>query len=201
MDKDIDSKSDSILEPKIYNHLFDTSTSEPTLINIWEVQELEESDYFINYYSKRKICFVFVFDLCDKSTYYVMRSWIKTYKKTLFNNKIPVVVIGNKVDKHKEREVDSHLISSVNKKLINQNLIFAYFETSAKFSINIKESIQCAVALAKIDKNTIIQSCLPLVPNKTNNKIMFSSKMYKKIILIAKKKFRHFFNSTNSNKK
>ena len=72
------------------------------------------------------------FDVTNKKTFLNVKRWLEDIREV--NDKIPIVLFGNKCDIIENREVEEEEAQIFAK---NNNL--SYFETSAKENINIKE--------------------------------------------------------------
>ena len=84
---------------------------------------------------------IVTFDLTKPKTFQNITEWLNKINENITN--IPIIILGNKCDLEKEREVTKEEAENFAK-----NLNLPYFETSAKENINIKESIEAIANIA-----------------------------------------------------
>ena len=104
------------------------------------------------------------FDVSSKKTFESVPSWLEDIKSN--NNKIPIILFGNKCDLMEKREVEEEEAEEFANKI---NLW--YLETSAKENINIKEGFEKIIELAyEKTRNTVLGTDLEEVKNKKDKK-------------------------------
>ena len=104
------------------------------------------------------------FDVSSKKTFESVPSWLEDIKSN--NNKIPIILFGNKCDLMEKREVEEEEAEEFANKI---NLL--YLETSAKENINIKEGFEKIIELAyEKTRNTVLGTDLEEVKNKKDKK-------------------------------
>ena len=109
------------LEPKIYAKM-----------QIWDTCGSERFKSLTSSFIKTCSAFILIFDLTRKNTFHNIDHWIQIIKE----NTSPkfLILIGNKVDLIKERNIDKEIILDYCEK----NL-FNYMEISAKNNLNIEK--------------------------------------------------------------
>ena len=83
---------------------------------------------------KSALGIIYIFDVTNKNTLNSINKWVKDVNETIDAEKIPSVLVGNKIDLDDEREVTFE----EGKNLADQ-YGFNYIETSAKTGTNINE--------------------------------------------------------------
>ena len=101
-------------------------------IIIWDTAGQERFHSIATGTIKNSQGIVVSFDLTNRKTFENVIKWLEDIRDN--NNKIPIILFGNKCDLIEKREVDDEEAQEFAK---NNNL--EYFETSAKENINIKE--------------------------------------------------------------
>ncbi|KAL9656483.1 hypothetical protein ABK040_005247 [Willaertia magna] len=136
---------------------------------------LEVYDFLFNYslgdyYMKVIDCFILICDLTNKNTLNIIKSYLnKIYEaKYYLENGLPIIIVGNKLDKLKEEIQQQEIIT---KEMINEMINIynylkvkpIYMETSAKTGYGINEIFIEIVRLhfgVNIDLNEIVLSIL-----------------------------------------
>ena len=103
-------------------------------IIIWDTAGQERFHSIATGTIKNSQGIVVSFDLTNRKTFENVIKWLEDIRDN--NNKIPIILFGNKCDLIEKREVDDEEAQEFAK---NNNL--EYFETSAKENINIKEGV------------------------------------------------------------
>jgi len=101
-------------------------------IIIWDTAGQERFHSIATGTIKNSQGIVVSFDLTNRKTFENVVKWLEDIRDN--NNKIPIILFGNKCDLVEKREVEDEEAQEFAK---NNNL--EYFETSAKENINIKE--------------------------------------------------------------
>jgi len=101
-------------------------------IIIWDTAGQERFHSIATGTIKNSQGIVVSFDLTNRKTFENVIKWLEDIRDN--NNKIPIILFGNKCDLVEKREVEDEEAQEFAK---NNNL--EYFETSAKENINIKE--------------------------------------------------------------
>ena len=125
-------------------------------IKIWDTAGQERFKALTKGFFRQAQGVIVVYDVTNSESFDNLRVWIQSIKDNIGNDfleRIPIVIIGNKIDSE-EREIKTEDAESFSKQ---QN--FPYFETSAKTGENIDSSIRFLVKKV-IDLNS---------DNKANN--------------------------------
>ena len=101
-------------------------------IIIWDTAGQERFHSIATGTIKNSQGIVVTFDLTNRKTFENVVKWLEDIRDN--NNKIPIILFGNKCDLVEKREVEDEEAQEFAK---NNNL--EYFETSAKENINVKE--------------------------------------------------------------
>ena len=100
-------------------------------LQLWDTAGTEKfKSITTGYYRGANAAFI-VFDLTSRASFDAVPKWIEAYYRTNNENEKNVVLIGNKSDLEELREVSTEEAQSYAE--INN---MAYFETSAKLSVN-----------------------------------------------------------------
>ena len=103
-------------------------------LQVWDTAGMEKyRSISASYYRGSHAAFI-VFDLTSRASFDAVPKWIEAYYRTNNENEKNVVLIGNKSDLEELREVSTEEAQSYAE--INN---MAYFETSAKLSVNVEE--------------------------------------------------------------
>jgi Ras-related protein Rab-1A len=115
-------------------------------LQIWDTAGQERFSAIVNAYYRGTNCAIVVFDLTDLNTLGRAKTYIdqirKFTTKSIYNaentidDKIPIILLGNKVDITYKRSINDSDIQS----FMELNEIIHYVETSAKDDINILKS-------------------------------------------------------------
>ncbi len=99
--------------------------------NVWDLAGQDRYKSLSSMYYKIAHAIMVVYDITDKNTYEIAKTWIYDLKAEMDNN-IVIALIGNKLDLNAKRE-----ITYQESKLFADNMDILFFETSAKTSENI----------------------------------------------------------------
>ena len=99
--------------------------------NVWNLAGQDRYNSLSTMYYKIAHAIMVVYDITDKNTYEIAKTWIYDLKAEMDNN-IVIALIGNKLDLNAKRE-----ITYQESKLFADNMDILFFETSAKTSENI----------------------------------------------------------------
>jgi|LakMenEpi02Apr12_1017379.scaffolds.fasta_scaffold01345_2 Ras-related protein Rab-1A len=139
-------------------------------LQIWDTAGQERFAAIVNAYYRGTNCAVVVFDLTDSDTLSRAKTYIDQIRKFTtksisntdytIDDKIPIILLGNKVDIKKRDIQDSDIRS-----FMELNEIIHYIETSAKDDINVLESFNLVANILyndelqkKIEKQNCIKS-------------------------------------------
>ena len=114
------------------------------------------------YWYKRVDGIILVYDITDRESFDSIPSWIKEIKE--FNNDLPVILFGNKIDKEEDR-----IVSSEEGKHFADNNNIGFYETSAFNGDNVAEAF-------KFFGNKLIYNLI-----ERNDNISLSTESHKKI--------------------
>ena len=110
-------------------------------LEIWDTAGQETYRSILPLYYKAAGCVLLTFDLTRKSTFDELKKfWVKQIEQQC-DPKIVVVIVGNKCDMNKERQVEESEARSYAEKRK-----FLYFETSAKLGTNIEPMFKRAAS-------------------------------------------------------
>jgi small GTP-binding protein len=110
--------------------------------SLWDVGA---QDYFKRfrktYYVGAQAAFI-VFDVCKRDSFTNVKVWYKELDDLLGNKKIPVTIVGNKIDLVDQRNVTYKEGIELGEELIKENIEthFSYIETSALTGENIEDA-------------------------------------------------------------
>ena len=139
-------------------------------LQIWDTAGQERFHSITNNFFHNADGILFVFDLTNHQSFEGAQNWIKESEDV--GDYVRKIVIGNKCDLNKERDVTSEEIEEYCE---NQKL--NYFETSAKDNINLKEAFNKIVELLLEDKTEdeiirefgVKKSSLSIISKNTRN--------------------------------
>jgi len=83
-----------------------------------------------------------VYDVTNESTLEDLNILLQNIKEDI-SNKIPIILIGNKIDSDKIK-----VTTEKGKEFADKNGIYSFYEVSAKENINVKESFECLIQKA-----------------------------------------------------
>ena len=107
--------------------------------------DLGGQDYFRRfrktYYPGAQAAFI-VFDVCERETFANVKVWYKELKEFLENKRIPIVIVGNKIDLSDLRRIRYQEGIALVDELTHQNNDgdFSYIETSALTGENVEDA-------------------------------------------------------------
>ena len=106
-------------------------------IKIWDTAGQERYKSLTKGFFRNAQGIMIVYDVTNSETFENLKFWIQSIKSQMESeiNKIPVIIIGNKIDAEKRE------IKKEEAQLFSKNHNYPYFETSAKTGINIEETI------------------------------------------------------------
>ena len=111
-----------------------TIENNPIKMQIWDTSGEEKFKAIAKNFYRGAHGVLLVYDICDKSTFSDVKSWIEQIIENADNDEIIMILCGNKCDKEKDRKIT---------KEEGENLAKSYgipfFECSAKSNININE--------------------------------------------------------------
>lgn len=128
-------------------------------MSIWDTTYLARYRAVCNNCYKGSLGVAIVFDLTDETSFKTIKGWIKTIKENTVE-KVVLVILGNKSDRLKEREVNEKDIDALIKEVD-----LPYFETSAKTGGNVEEAFECMATEIKkrfIDSDSIFKDSFVL---------------------------------------
>ena len=103
-------------------------------IKIWDTAGQERFKNMASQYIKSCNGILFVYDITNRDSFDKINDWIKFVKTKIDLNSVPFVIIGNKVDL-----LNRAVTTEEGEKYVN-SLSAPFFETSAKYNINVSES-------------------------------------------------------------
>ena len=111
-------------------------------LQLWDNSGKEK--YKSNALCKKTDCIIIVFDLTELKSFDSVENWRNNFlDKIEYPENFPFILIGNKSDEVDKRKVSDEKI----KEYCKSKSISAYFDTSAKNNINIKEVFEEATKL------------------------------------------------------
>lgn len=117
-------------------------------LQIWDMAGQERFRNIISSYYRGGECIIVVFDLTNRESFDNLNNWISEIDTYGRKNPNPIIfVVGNKVDKIKDRK-----ISYEEAKLFAEKYEAQYIETSAKTNVNI-EKLFIDVSSTLLEKN------------------------------------------------
>ena len=129
---------------------------------IYDTAGQERYKSVCKYWYKRVDGIILVYDITDRESFDSIPSWIKEIKE--FNNDLPVILFGNKIDKEEDR-----IVSSEEGKHFADNNNIGFYETSAFNGDNVAEAF-------KFFGNKLIYNLI-----ERNDNISLSTESHKKI--------------------
>ena len=126
---------------KIYDKIFH--------LNLWDTAGSEKYKSITRGYYNNSTCAIVVYDISKKKSFDSVREWIEECKYYT-NDKIHLVLVGNKQDLNEERKV-----SYIEGKSLADEYGMVFFESSALTGYNINEIFydSCRQINEKIEKN------------------------------------------------
>ncbi|XP_063709366.1 uncharacterized protein LOC134837903 [Culicoides brevitarsis] len=124
--------------------------NEQITLQIWDTAGQERYKAFNAPFYRGADCAIIVFDITDPLTFDHLEFWLKNLLENSQNEKIPIIVFGNRVDLKDLREVS---MQKAQLWCFSRNL--KYFETSAKTGENVEEAFDCLVKETLRHQNTI----------------------------------------------
>lgn len=117
-------------------------------LQIWDTAGQERFRSIIPNYYRGAHIIMLVFDLTSNYSFIKLTDWIKEIIHHLSNNNYKIILIGNKCDNDKSRQVNMEEIEN----FVNKHGIY-YIEVSAKKNININEAFYQATKSVIMSNN------------------------------------------------
>ena len=111
-------------------------------VKIWDTAGQEKFKSISTQYIKNCDGILLIYAINNKKTFENIENWLNEIENKKKKNNIPLVLIGNKIDLEKEREV-----SFQEGEKLAQIYNMEFFECSAKDKINVNESFNCLIEL------------------------------------------------------
>ena len=111
-------------------------------VKIWDTAGQEKFKSISTQYIKNCDGILLIYAINNKKTFENIENWLNEIENKKKKNKIPLVLIGNKIDLEKEREV-----SFQEGEKLAQIYNMEFFECSAKDKINVNECFNCLIEL------------------------------------------------------
>ena len=138
-------------------------------IKIWDTAGQERYRSLTKTFFRNSQGIILCYDVTNKNTFYNLKFWLESLKCCLGTlSLIKIIIIGNKIDLTREREVTFEEADD----LCKENG-FTLFETSAKDNINIRESIIYLTELIikeKLEMNVLERNSFKLNGKREVNK-------------------------------
>ena len=114
---------------RLFNHKF-------VKVQVWDTAGQERFKTITNSYYRRAQGILIVFDVTNEDSFVNVDYWYKQIKYYVDVTKVPIVLIGNKIDCAEEDRVISH--DAAMEKASKMGV--EYYETSALNAVNVEES-------------------------------------------------------------
>ena len=111
------------------------------ILQIWDFGGEEQFRFLLPVYSHGSACGIFMFDLSRYSTIKDMKQWINFFKEGLEEKKIPLLMVGGKLDLIEKRSVSKEKALELSK----EYGCFDYIECSSKTGENVEEIFKIIV--------------------------------------------------------
>ena len=111
-------------------------------VKIWDTAGQEKFKSISTQYIKNCDGILLIYAINNKKTFENIENWLNEIEHKKKKNNIPLVLIGNKIDLEKEREV-----SFQEGEKLAQIYNMEFFECSAKDKINVNECFNCLIEL------------------------------------------------------
>ena len=111
-------------------------------VKIWDTAGQEKFKSISTQYIKNCDGILLIYAINNKKTFENIENWLNEIENKKKKNNIPLVLIGNKIDLEKEREV-----SFQEGEKLAQIYNMEFFECSAKDNINVNECFNCLIEL------------------------------------------------------
>ena len=111
-------------------------------VKIWDTAGQEKFKSISTQYIKNCDGILLIYAINNKKTFENIENWLNEIENKKKKNNIPLVLIGNKIDLEKEREV-----SFQEGEKLAQIYNMEFFECSAKDKINVNECFNCLIEL------------------------------------------------------
>lgn len=107
-------------------------------LSIWDVGGQEKFGKLRSmYYNGSKAALV-VYDVTDEKSFSNIPNLVKDYRETVQNDKIPLILLGNKIDLIDEKKI----VTTKGEELAVNIGAIGFYETSAKEGINVNNAFQ-----------------------------------------------------------
>ncbi len=133
-------------------------------LKIWDTAGQERFKAVATQYIKLCDGILVVYAINDRKSFEKINDWLKDVEEKKNNNKVPLVLIGNKIDLENER-----VVSKEEGEKLAQKYNIKFFESSAKSNINVSEAFQY-----------LIDSCVEIYHEDLFNAIKKNVNLYEK---------------------
>jgi len=131
-------------------------------LQIWDTAGQERFRTITTAYYRSAMGVLLVYDVTDDKSFANIKNWIRNIEQHAVEN-INKVLVGNKCDL-----VDKRIIDTARGKALADEFKIAFYETSAKNSINVEDAF---ISLARDVKKRIIDTAKPSTNENTGNSI------------------------------
>jgi len=130
-------------------------------LQIWDTAGQEVYHSITKTYYKKSDGLIIIYDVTDESSFAKVEKWLKEIEQNA-NRETVVYLVGNKIDCVDHRVVEKEKAENTSK-MINKR----YFEISAKFGINLKETVHSIVKdILKLKNFTKLNNINIIVPDR-----------------------------------
>jgi small GTP-binding protein len=103
-------------------------------LKIWDTAGQERFRNITQQYYKNADGILLIYDVSDRNSFEKVRDWMKQIQSSVGNEKIAIVLVGNKCD------VDNRAVSNQEGVSLSEEFGLKYFETSALLSTNVEDT-------------------------------------------------------------
>ncbi|XP_053320941.1 EF-hand calcium-binding domain-containing protein 4B [Spea bombifrons] len=133
-------------------------------LQLWDTAGQERYRSITKQFFRKADGVIVMYDITSKDSFTAVRQWLSSVEEAAGEN-IPILLLGNKVDIEKEREVPcglgEHLAKDYN---------FMFYESSASSGHNVKESVVHLARILKEQEDKVKEKTVRLLDSPKKNK-------------------------------
>ncbi|KAF7261713.1 hypothetical protein EG68_01056 [Paragonimus skrjabini miyazakii] len=139
-------------------------------IQLWDTAGQEKYRSIVRTYFRKVDGVIIMYDVTAPSTFRNVRSWMEQLSESSNGNKVPVIIVGNKIDLRSDPGSPSYVSTEMGIKLA-ESYKALFIETSVCTAMNVDEAVRQLACQMKLDEDiqvaTVQLTEKPITPART----------------------------------